>query len=103
MADEVVVYACFTAKEGSGAELADVLRDLVELVQREEGLLNYSLHRGIDDPDKVWFFEIYADQAAFDAHGKFPEFGETFARIRDLVAGPPEVIRSEVVDRFLRA
>jgi quinol monooxygenase YgiN len=102
MSDEVVLYARFTAKEGKGAELAGVLKDLIELVQQEPGLLHYTLHRGLDDPDIVWFYEVYANQAALDAHGKFPEFGETFARISDLVTGPPELIRSEILGTFAR-
>ena len=102
MADEIALYARFTAKDGKGAELAAVLEELVEIVQREEGIKAYSLHRGLDQPDVVWFYELYADQAAFDAHGKYPEFGAVFGRLGDLSAGPPELIRSEVVSMFAR-
>ena len=102
MADQVVLYARFTAKLGKGGDVAAILEELVELVQREEGLQFYALHRGLDDPDIVWFYEIYADQSALDGHGKFPEFGQIFARIGDLTAGPPELIRAAIVGQFTR-
>ena len=102
MADEITLYARFTAKEGKGAELAGILAELVDIVQREEGIRSYTLHRGLDQPDVVWFYEVYADQAAFDVHGKYPEFGAVFARIGELSAGPPEIIRSEIVSTFAR-
>jgi quinol monooxygenase YgiN len=103
MADEVVLYARFTAKEGSGREVADILVELVQLVQQETGLRQYTLHRGLDNPDIVWFYEVYADQSALDAHGKFPEFGAIFARLADLTEGPPELIRAEIVGTFTRS
>jgi quinol monooxygenase YgiN len=102
MADEVVLFARFNAKEGKGEELAGILSELIEIVQREEGARFYALHRGTDLPDVVWFYEVYADQAALEAHGKYPEFGAVFARIGDLTAGPPELIRSKVIDKFSR-
>ncbi|MET0895414.1 MAG: putative quinol monooxygenase [Acidimicrobiia bacterium] len=102
MADERILYARFTAKEGKGAELAEILSELIDIVQREEGARYYALHRGVELTDVVWFYEVYADQAALDAHGKYPEFGAVFARIAELTAGPPELIRSEFVASFNR-
>jgi quinol monooxygenase YgiN len=102
MADERILYARFTAKEGKGAELAEILSELIDIVQREEGARYYALHRGVELTDVVWFYEVYADQAALDAHGKYPEFGAVFARIAELTEGRPEVIRSEVVASFNR-
>ena len=37
-------------------------------VQAEPGTLEYVIYRGIEDPNMVFFFERYQDQAALDAH-----------------------------------
>ena len=97
MSKQMSLYARFTAKEGKGLALAEILSELIDLVQREEGLRIYTLNRGLDQPDVVWFYELYADEDALAAHGKFPEFRDIFGRIGDLTAGPPELIRSELV------
>ena len=50
MSTQRTLYARFTAKEGKGGELADILGELIEIVQREEGLQFYVLNRGVEDP-----------------------------------------------------
>lgn len=103
MSGQISLHAKFTAQDGKGAELAAILQELLDIVQREEGAKFYSLNRGREDQsDIVWFYEIYEDMAAMDAHGKYPEFGAVFAKAGEVLAGPPELIRSDVVGFFSR-
>jgi quinol monooxygenase YgiN len=39
----------------------------------------------VDDPTKFSLYEIYADQAAFDLHGKTPHVQDFFAKSKDMI------------------
>ncbi len=43
------------------------------------------------DSGSFWFYEVYADQAAFDAHGENPALREVFGALGGLLAEPPEM------------
>jgi (4S)-4-hydroxy-5-phosphonooxypentane-2,3-dione isomerase len=84
---QVGLVARFKAKPGKAEELiAGAFRPLLEQVEKEPGTLLYLLHRSTDDPDLFWFYELYADDEAVDAHrgsatmaAVMPLFGELVA------------------------
>jgi len=92
--DTVAVVARLRAAKGKGEALAALLTEQVGVVRREEpGCLAYRLHRAADDPELFLFYELYADDAAFDAHRKAPHLA-AFRQRREgegLVAGAAEV------------
>ena len=66
-----------------------------ETVEKEEGTLVYVAHQRKDDPTMFVFYEKYADDAAFAAHGEgLKAHGSSFAAV---MAGPPEIIFIEEV------
>lgn len=42
--------------------------------EREPGCLQFDICVDGDDPNRVLLYEVYAGEAAFDAHGKTPHF-----------------------------
>ena len=94
MADVLTVVASIRAAAGKGDALAAFLAEQTAAVLREEpGCLAYRLHRSTKDPDVFLFYEMYRDEAAFDAHRNSPHLA-AFRERRDregLADGPADV------------
>ena len=57
-----------TAKPGQGAALAEAYAARCREVAREGGCQQYEIFRSALDPDRLVMLELWADQAALDAH-----------------------------------
>jgi quinol monooxygenase YgiN len=64
----MILYAEFTAKPGSEAEVEKLISGLAEQVRREPGNTEFTVYRERDNPRKFFVFEQYLDEASFDAH-----------------------------------
>jgi quinol monooxygenase YgiN len=58
------------AKPGKGTELAQAMADRCRAVQPEPGCQQYEVFQSALAPDKFVLLEIWADQAALDAHAQ---------------------------------
>lgn len=87
----VSVVARITAKEGRRDEVVAILSKMVAHVESEPGTLAYSMHTDNAEPETVWFFELYTDEAALGAHGTSDAMKAVGTELRDLVASRPEV------------
>jgi len=65
---KVSVVATITAKAGRGDEIIAAFDGARDAVASETGTLQYVLHRNQANPDVFYVTELYADQAALDAH-----------------------------------
>ena len=90
MSDTVALIARITARPEAAAEVETALRTLVDAAIDEPGTVEYVLSRE-GDSGSFWFFEVYADQAAFDAHGQNPALAQVFGPIGGLLAEPVEM------------
>ncbi len=64
-------------QEGKEEEALQRTRQMADAVQANEpGALAYFAHRSQDDPSEIMFFEVYADDAAFQAHAQTPHMAE---------------------------
>jgi autoinducer 2-degrading protein len=73
MANVLTVVARIRAAKGKADALAALLAEQAAVVRREErGCLVYRAHRSTKDPELFLFYEMYADDAAFDLHRKAP-------------------------------
>ncbi len=101
----VPIVARFKVQAGKEDEALERLREMVGSVQAQEpGALAYICHRSQDDPSEIVFFEVYADDAALQAHGRTPHMGEFragFAQLFD--ASQVKIDLLERVDGFVRA
>ena len=73
-----VVCATWTAKEGEADNVAAAVRNLAAPSKAEPGVLLYQAHRDPENPQVFFFYEQYADKAAYEAHvesGHFKQYG----------------------------
>ena len=90
MSDKVALIARIAARPEGAAQVEAALRTLVDAAADEPGTVAYVLNRE-GDSGTFWFYELYADQAAFDAHGQNPALAQAFGGIGGLLAEPPEI------------
>jgi quinol monooxygenase YgiN len=67
-------------------QMLEALNAFMPKVRTEPGTLEYVIYRGVQDPNMVFFFERYQDQAAMDAHwatGEFKAFQEAMGPCLD--------------------
>jgi quinol monooxygenase YgiN len=87
----VAVLARIPAQPGKRAQLVEALRGAFPHVEAEPGTRFYIVHEDASDDDAVWFYEVYEDEAAFEAHrtaGWMKDFGMS---VREFAAGRPEL------------
>lgn len=92
-----VVIARFRAKEGTEAALREVLARLVAPTRAEDGCLHYELVQSQADPAQFTFFEKWRDVDALMAHAQAPHVIRARAERADLLDGPADVTRWDVV------
>ena len=86
------VIATLKVQDGKGAELEEVFRTLSERVRAgEPGNQLYRLCKSRADANTYVVMEIYADQAAIEAHGRSEHFKAAGPRIGACLAGRPEI------------
>ncbi|GIZ13279.1 putative quinol monooxygenase [Pseudomonas sp. NCCP-436] len=62
-------------KPGSFGAFMQAMRvNAAASVQDEPGCLTFDVMRDRSDPDLVWLYEVYLDEAAFEAHMQTPHF-----------------------------
>lgn len=64
-----------------------ILANAQASVAKEPGCLQFDVTQQTDDPTKFALYEVYADAAAFDAHGNMPHVREFFAAAKDMIVG----------------
>jgi len=87
----IAVLARLEAAPGKRAELVDALQQALVNADDEPGTRIYLMHTDDSDDDAVWFYEMYADRDALDAHRSTDGFKALGAAIAGLVAGRPEL------------
>jgi quinol monooxygenase YgiN len=93
----LAVIAKITALPGKRDEIVEVLRDVVSATDSEPGTLVYSMNVDKGDENVIWFYELYADEAALAAHGGSEAMKAAGGRLRDKAAGRPELIMLDLV------
>lgn len=58
------------AESGKGAELASAMNEYCRNAAQEPGCEQFELFHSALDPDKLIVLELWADQAALDAHAE---------------------------------
>lgn len=71
---QIVINATLEAAQGSGGELAALLRDTQRACRDEPGCIAYRMMRDLDASDRFHVFEIWRDEAALHAHAAAPAF-----------------------------
>jgi quinol monooxygenase YgiN len=73
----IVLVAKYTVQPGKQDEVIAALQRMAPLVkQHEPGCHLYQVSRSQDNPDLLMLYELYADEAAVQAHRETPHFKE---------------------------
>ena len=77
----------FMVKPGTKAKFLDIIREHAsKTLQNEEGCLQFNVCDPVEDGDRVFLYEMYADDAAFEVHKASPTLARTRERYADIVA-----------------
>lgn len=71
-----VVTAKWTAREGEEEQVREAIRRMIEPSRAEPGCLFYQPNRDPENPRSFFFYELYADEDAYRAHGESEHFQE---------------------------
>lgn len=86
------VIAILKVAEGKNAEFEAVFADLAAAVRTQEpGNVFYTLTRSRSNPQEYKVLELYADQAALDAHGNSDHFKAAGPKLAPCLAAAPEI------------
>jgi quinol monooxygenase YgiN len=83
--------------EGKRDEALATLGKLVAATEDEPGTVQYLMHTEVENPDVIWFYELYADQAAFEAHSGSAAMAEVAGALGGLLGGAPEMRQLDLV------
>lgn len=95
--DAYSIVAEVRAKPGKEAELRAVTLPLIDLVRSDPANLVYFLQENRETPGHFIFYEIFANEADFEAHNAMPYVKEWFAKLPDLAEGGVKVMRMQVL------
>jgi quinol monooxygenase YgiN len=79
-----------TVKPGTRDQAVEVFRGMLDYVDNEPGTLTYVLHTDDADADVLWFYELYTDSDAVQAHSSSATMKAVSAQVGELLAARPE-------------
>jgi len=86
---EIIVTGSVTGTDDTIDALLDAALTHVRRSRAEPGCVRHHLFRDAEDPNRLFFFERWADRAALDAHFAVPASLEFVGRMRELATGEP--------------
>lgn len=96
----ITIIATLKVKPGQEEALMAGMQKMIDHVQASEpGTITYVLNRSTADPTTFVVYEVYADQAAFAAHGSSQPMQEFFALAGGILDGRPDIAMYEEVAR----
>ena len=72
------------AKPGRREELMALTTTMQQTSAAEDGVPVYVFHAAEDDPDELWFYDLYVTEAAYNEHCATPAFKNMIANIAEL-------------------
>ena len=86
---KVSMWVRVPLQPGKRDEAAALLGGVLANVDDEEGTLLYILHDDPNDPDALFFYELYSDAAALKVHSSSDAFKAIGGLLGPLMAGAP--------------
>ena len=63
-----VMVARWRPREGETEKIETILRELATAIRREPGNVQFTVHRGREDPNEFLLYEVYTSEEAFRQH-----------------------------------
>ena len=87
----VILHVTVQVKPEHVSEFLEVVRYDAEHSEKDEpGCLRFDVIQDRDDPNRFYFYEVYRDEAALEAHRQTPHFKRYFERVQPWLAAPSE-------------
>tara|TARA_R110000824_G_C15194348_1_gene675097 strand:+ start:1347 stop:1676 length:330 start_codon:yes stop_codon:yes gene_type:complete len=86
-----VVAINIVAKDGEAEAVAGILESLIEPTMAEEGVKFFMPYRSPTDPNAFFIYELYVDEAGWDAHNKSAHFQNAVGELVEKVASRERV------------
>jgi quinol monooxygenase YgiN len=84
---EYIISVDFEIREGMLDQVLPlVIQNATNSVQQEPGCLQFDVVQDNANPHHLMLFEVYRDEAAFQAHGKMPYVADFLAKARPMFA-----------------
>ena len=97
MNDSLTVIAHVRAKPGQESRVRQILEGLLAPTRAEAGCINYDLHQSQMDPALFVFYENWTSEAHLEAHSKSPHIQSLRKVAGEILAGPIEITKWQVV------
>ncbi|NMM44287.1 antibiotic biosynthesis monooxygenase [Rhodospirillaceae bacterium KN72] len=86
-----VVAINIVAKDGEAEAVAEILENLIEPTMAEEGVKFFMPYRSPSDPNAFFIYELYIDEAGWDAHNNSSHFKSAIEELLPRVAARERV------------
>jgi len=95
----IITASISTAFAASPDEIIALCSEHSARSRAEPGCISHNIHADCEDPSRLFFHEIWQDEAAVAAHFAVPESGEFVKRLTALVGERPaiQIYRAESV------
>ena len=84
---KVAIFARIPLKAGTREQAAKGLQACIDNAHTEAGTLLYILHEDPNDPDALFFYDLYADSDALTVHGASPGMKVMGSVLKEFGAG----------------
>lgn len=87
----ILVTVKIQARAGQAGALVALLKLMAVEGRKEPGMVAYEPYVSVEDPDTVFMYELYRDQAALTEHRANKALDQYRAQFKDLLGGAPEI------------
>jgi autoinducer 2-degrading protein len=95
------VYAIWVTVKVKPEEREEFLKvieyDSIHSVQDEPGCVRFDVLQDQSDPDTYYFYEVYRDEAGFQAHTQTPHLAKWREAAAKVLVGPTVLLRTNTV------
>ena len=92
MSEPISIVVFVRALPDQAQAVAQLLDAAIEPSRKEAGCLEYRYHQVVGSPNQFVFYEVWANQAALDAHSQAPHVIMLNEQAKPLLAEPLEII-----------
>ncbi len=87
----VILYVTVQVKPECVAEYLNLIRHDAEHSKADEpGCMHFDVIQDMEDPNRFYYYEVYRDEGALEAHRQTPHFKEYAEKSQALLAALPE-------------
>ena len=66
-------------------------------VRDEPGCFRFDILKDIENPNRFYLYEVYTDEAAFEAHQQTPHFNKWFSTVQEMLVGELQIVNMNTV------